>query len=293
MSAMFIRTGIDVLSFRNGKRSMQALYGMGALAMSYSIVKLGQLGGIASHCGSIKIASILAFYGTHILQYTFYTLRYVEVHTCSRWHLLVPAIMLIVTYSSSIPISIYLDQQVFNPTGACIVKRSPTSFLFAMSTDFILESYLLILFTVPIFKTASNFGDKRMISLGISLVITNGISMAATVFYNISLATQLSSFGPMFSSLDLAINYSFSCLPYFLSQAGSSGSGSNGGSGAGGAASPHSGNNIDNINVRASATTVGNSTGRLSGATVYGSQRSLNLQATTPAGEVNGKGDIV
>ncbi|KAJ3204622.1 hypothetical protein HDU67_009397 [Dinochytrium kinnereticum] len=59
--------------------------------------------------------------------------------------------------------------------------------------------------------------------LAVTLLATNLVSLTATTFFNATLSTPIGDWAPMVSSMDLAINYVFSVLPYFILKQGGDG----------------------------------------------------------------------
>ncbi|KAJ3332349.1 hypothetical protein HDU76_000511 [Blyttiomyces sp. JEL0837] len=183
---------------------------------TYAQIKIFQLGGLGDNCAMQLQATSFTYFGACALQYVFAIFRYLEVHGKRMQRYVIPAAVLTFIFTASIPINIALDVAHVSPEGACQNVRPPISYYFPMVTDVLLVTYLTILFTEPLFKAANFTADSTLKSKAITILVTNSIAMGSTLIFHITLATPVTLYGPITSSLNLMIVCTCSCLPYFM-----------------------------------------------------------------------------
>ncbi|KAJ3104507.1 hypothetical protein HDU97_009120 [Phlyctochytrium planicorne] len=105
-----LMTGLALLSAKRWstvdlrKPSMLALQGVACVAFVYFVLKIFQLSATGD-CGVLEALSVLTYLGAHVSQFCFYICRYIEVYG-KRWGFLVPAMLLVGIFVSSIPVRI-------------------------------------------------------------------------------------------------------------------------------------------------------------------------------------------
>ncbi|KAI8849835.1 hypothetical protein BC829DRAFT_390802 [Chytridium lagenaria] len=148
--AAFLRKkGFEVIDCR--RMSMGALFAMVIIDLVYFILKIHQLSGTGD-CGVLEALSVLTYLGSHVAQYCFYIFRYIEVYG-RRWPFIVPAILLVIVFITSIPVSIFSNITT-HENGVCLVNHPTISAVMPAATDFVLVVYLIVLFVEPLFRSS-------------------------------------------------------------------------------------------------------------------------------------------
>ncbi|KAK9761888.1 hypothetical protein K7432_012867 [Basidiobolus ranarum] len=204
----------------SGITSHRILYFIALSDCVYSQVKMVQLNSErGKDCIVAENLSLIFYHGSNTLQLIFYILRYREIFQ-GFWSLMFPSIATLL-YASAIPIAAVFNHPNIDPSGVCTVIHPAVSAYLPLATNFLASVYMLALFLFPFLKPLfkrEGLKLRQIAAVSCNLFITNSIAIIFNIFFNFSLTTSLNIYAPLLSMIDLTVNFTMVCSPYFLSR---------------------------------------------------------------------------
>jgi NADH:ubiquinone oxidoreductase subunit 5 (subunit L)/multisubunit Na+/H+ antiporter MnhA subunit len=130
--------------------------------------------------------------------------------------------MLTLVYVFSIPLFI-LNNTTYIENGVCKVKHPPISVYLPATILMVNSFYLVMIFLEPLLRSKDVLrvkANNKKRELVKKMFLTTSVSVLSTLFFHLSMLTDLGSLAPLFSSWDLTINYAMCCLPYLILKKG-------------------------------------------------------------------------